>query len=321
MCAAEAAPGDDLRRVLREQGWAHLRVRGISMVPTIRSGDMIRIVPTASVGRGDVVTFLLDDAVVTHRVVALAATQIVCRGDHSVFTDRPVSQEAILGRAVEVVGRGPLAGGRRALIVVNARRTVLGAPAKWRRLLEESGLFVRQVCHRQPVVMEPTAGGIPDLSLDEGWRVLRPEDLLRGGDIDRADRDEAAVVPLVVPAGVFSALAAPERRRVLATLRGRPALVCGLPLESAGRLVRLLGRVRRWLTRVGVRAGEPGDGVVHAVAKAPPGMAHYFSGAGLAGEMERAGVDVEKVELRRSDWGPIVCARTVSAISMSDNTS
>jgi hypothetical protein len=232
-----------------------------------------------------------------------------------------VTLEAVIGRAVEVVDRRRLAGGPRALALVNARRVVSGAHRRAWRLVEESGLFVRQVCHRQPVVMEPTAGGIPDLSLGEGWRVLQPEDLLPGGDIDRADRDEGAVVPLVVPAGVFSALAAPERRRVLATLRGRPALVCGLPLESAGRLVRLLGRVRRWLTRVGVRAGEPGDGVVHAVAKAPPGMAHYFSGAGLAGEMEGAGVEVEKVELRRSDWGPIVCARTVSGISISDNTS
>lgn len=321
MSTPEEPRAEELRRALREQGRAHLQVRGGSMRPTILSGELIRIVPTSGVARGDVVTFLLDDAVVTHRVVAVAGAQIVCRGDDRSFADPPVSPEAILGRAVEVVGRRSLAGGWRALALVNARRAVLGAPMKVRRLLEESGLLLRQACRRRPAAMEPTAGGIPELSLDEGWRVLQPEDLLPGGEIGRSEHDESAMVPVVVPAGVFSALAAPERRRVLVTLRGRPALVCGLPLEAAGRLVRVLGRVRRMLRRVGLRAGEPGDGVVHAVAEAPRGLAHYFSAAALAGEMERAGVEVEKVELRGSEWGPIVCARTVTAISISDNTS
>ena len=192
--------------------------------PPSSPGRTNRIVPAGGVARGDVVTFLLDDAVVTHRVVAAAATQVPsCRGDHSVFTDRPVAPEAILGRAVEVVGRGPLAGGPRALMLVNARRTVLGAPVKGRRLLEESALLLRQVCHRPPPVMEPTAGGIPDLSLDERWRVLQAERLLPGGDIDRQIATRGPWCPWSCRPVCSQPWRPRQRRRVLATLRAAGA--------------------------------------------------------------------------------------------------
>ena len=160
--------------------------------------------------------------------------------------------------------------------------------------------------------MEPTAVGMPELPLDEGWRVLQPEDLLSAEGADEPDQDGGITALLVVPAGVFSALDELARRHVLGTLRGRPALVCGLPLERAGRLVRLLGRVRVALRRVGLHAGEPGDGVLHAVVGMPPGSTHYFSAVALEHELRRAGLQVSSVGLRASDRGPIVCARTKS---------
>ena len=128
---------EELRGALHEQGWAHLRVRGVSMRPTILSGELIRIVPTTDVARGDVITFLLDDAVVTHRVVAVTGGRIVCRGDSRPFADPPVTREAIIGRAVEVVGRRALAGGPRALALVDARRALAGGRMRAGRLLEE----------------------------------------------------------------------------------------------------------------------------------------------------------------------------------------
>ena len=97
--------------------------------------------PITRVARGDVLTFLLDDTVVTHRVLSVARGVIVCRGDNRAFADPPVTREAIIGRAVEVVGRGPLAGGSRALTSVNARRAVTGACMRAKRLLEESASF------------------------------------------------------------------------------------------------------------------------------------------------------------------------------------
>jgi len=290
------------------------------MRPTIVSGDLVRIVPITSVARGDVLTFVLDDAVVTHRVIAVTAAEIVCRGDNRQLADAPVSHEAVIGKAVEVVGRGPLAGGPRALALVDTRRAVAGARMRAGRVLQESRLLLRQVCRRPPQAMELTVGGIPELPLDEGWRVLQPEDLFSAEGVGEVGQGVGTAAPLVVPAGVFSALEEGRRRQVLVALRGRRALVCALPLQRAGRLVRALGHVRGALAHAGVQAGEPGDGVLHAVVGAPPGMAHYFSLASLAGEMERAGVEVDKVELRPSDWSLIVCARTGMTISTSDNT-
>jgi len=290
------------------------------MQPTILSGELLRIVPTTSIARGDVLTFVLDDAVVTHRVIAVTADKIVCRGDGRYLADQPVSREAIIGRAVEVVGRKSLGGGLRALALVDARRAAAGARMRARRLLEESCLLLRQVCRRSPPAMELSTGGVPELPPDEGWRVLEPEDLFRAHVVGDLDLGLGITAPLAVPAGVFSALDEATRRQILCALRGRRGLVCALPLERAGRLVRVLGRLRGALARVGVHVGEPGDGVLHAVAGAPPGLAHYFSAASLRREMVRGGVEVHEVELRASDWSVIVCACTGTTISTSDNT-
>ena len=320
MFTPEDPRGDDVRRALHQQGWVHLRVRGASMRPTFLSGELIRVVPVTSVARGDVLTFVLDDAVVTHRVMRVTAAEIVCRGDNRYVADPPVAPEAVIGRVVEVVGRGPLSGGRRALAVVDARRALRAARMRVRRLLQESGLLVRQVLGRPVPTMEVTAGGTPELPAVEGWRVLRPADLSSAEGAGEPSEGAGSAAPLVVPAGIFSALDEARRGQVLASLRGRRALVCALPLERAGRLVRALGRVRGTLARVGVRVGAPGDGLLHAVVGAPPGVTHYFSGAALAAELKRAGMEVGRVESRPSDWGPIICARTGTTISTSDNT-
>ena len=79
------------------------------MRPTIVSGELIRIVPISSVARGDVITFVLDDAVVTHRVMAVTAAEIVCRGDNRQLADRPCrARPSSAGRG----GRRPRAAGR-----------------------------------------------------------------------------------------------------------------------------------------------------------------------------------------------------------------
>ena len=142
MSTREEQCGDDVRRALRDQGWVHLRVRGASMRPTILSGELIRVVPASGVARGDVLTFLLDDAVVTHRVIRVTVAELVCRGDNRPFADPPVTLSRHRS-CREVVGRGPLAGGRRALAAVDARRAVTVAHMRARRLLQESGLLVR----------------------------------------------------------------------------------------------------------------------------------------------------------------------------------
>ena len=139
--------------------------------------------------------------------------------------------------------------------------------------------------------------------------MLNAEDLLPGGSSGEPHQEKGAAAPLVVPAGVFSALDKAGRRRVLATLHERPVLVCGLPLECSGRLVRLLGRVRMALTRARLHAGEPGDGVLHAVVGMPPGPTHYFSTTDLVCELQQAGLLVSSAGLRASDCGPIVCAQ------------
>ena len=92
------------------------------MAPTLAPGDLVRVEPTRAPARGDVVTFSLGGDVVTHRVVKVTRDSIVCRGDNRRAADPPVPLAALIGRVVEVTGKGPLRGGRGGLWSASARR-------------------------------------------------------------------------------------------------------------------------------------------------------------------------------------------------------
>jgi hypothetical protein len=78
------------------------------MLPTLRDGDLVELRPVAGLSRGDVVTFLSEGGLLTHRVVAVDGGEVRCRGDDKLWDDRPVPLQAVLGRVETVVGRGPL---------------------------------------------------------------------------------------------------------------------------------------------------------------------------------------------------------------------
>jgi phage repressor protein C with HTH and peptisase S24 domain len=92
------------------------------MVPTLIPGDLVRVEPTRTPARGDVVTFSLGGDVVTHRVVKVTRDSIVCRGDNRRAPDPPVPLAELIGRVVEVAGKGPLRGGRGGLWSASARQ-------------------------------------------------------------------------------------------------------------------------------------------------------------------------------------------------------
>ncbi len=83
-----------------------LRVRGASMLPWLREGDPVRILPAAGrrLRRGDVVLFLrAPERPVLHRVTAVHAAadgrQYDCLGDAEHGAPERVAESAILGVA------------------------------------------------------------------------------------------------------------------------------------------------------------------------------------------------------------------------------
>ena len=111
---------DGLRTALSERGWVWAIVCGHSMVPTLRHGDLVRVAPIVDIRPGDVVVFVHRGRILQHRVLSVSGDGVLCRGDNMPSADAPVPRAAVLGKSIEVAGRGRVPDGPWAL--VSARR-------------------------------------------------------------------------------------------------------------------------------------------------------------------------------------------------------
>lgn len=103
-----------------------VRVRGYSMFPSLRPGDLIRVEPVdlATLRPGDVILFRAGNLVITHRLLQWKDGFLITKGDAAPCLDRPLSPAEVAGRVVEV-RRGGRAwrldrGWRRRLALVQA---------------------------------------------------------------------------------------------------------------------------------------------------------------------------------------------------------
>ena len=106
----------DYRRAAQAMIVAHpsarlrLQVMSASMWPLLRAGDAVIMQPLApATGRdgcrvGDVLVAQRGAELITHRLIAIEGEQWLLRGDNAVFTDRPVSRSACLGRVMAIAG-------------------------------------------------------------------------------------------------------------------------------------------------------------------------------------------------------------------------
>ena len=98
--------------------WRSFQVRGESMLPYIRDGDLIinRPVDPLDVRVGDVITFehALEHPMaplITHRVIRIYVNErdgariFIAQGDNTDVEDRPITGDAIVGRLAFVVPR------------------------------------------------------------------------------------------------------------------------------------------------------------------------------------------------------------------------
>lgn len=101
---ADLLAGDDLAWV----GQAFtFRVTGWSMFPTLRKGDVLRLLPPDGVEAGDLVLFRHERALVCHRVIAEASDDAVrTRGDDAAGNGELVRRVDLVGKVAEVVRGG-----------------------------------------------------------------------------------------------------------------------------------------------------------------------------------------------------------------------
>ena len=79
-------------------GYSLFEVKTGSMKPAIKEGDFIVVKITKDVKNGDIVSFVQDEDVITHRVIETYKNTYVTRGDANNSKDKPISSEQIIGK-------------------------------------------------------------------------------------------------------------------------------------------------------------------------------------------------------------------------------
>jgi signal peptidase I len=109
--AFAALESDLVEEIVRNVGWACVSVRGTSMTPAVRPGDLLSIerVDFLEISIGQIVLYARDGRLITHRVVEKSASPqapyLVTRGDRVLENDYRVSPDKLLGR-VKFIERG-----------------------------------------------------------------------------------------------------------------------------------------------------------------------------------------------------------------------
>ena len=77
------------------------------MSPLINKGDKLYIerVKMERLKRGDIVVYLSNKKLISHRVIKITENKVICKGDNVPFYDQPVKAELIIGRVRKISGK------------------------------------------------------------------------------------------------------------------------------------------------------------------------------------------------------------------------
>lgn len=143
-----------MRNRLQQGDTACVRVRGGSMQPLLRQGDEVLLTFAAAdtLTRGDIITFLTKDGLLTHRFWAHERVNgrllLHTRGDNNRQPDALHAAEALVGRVIARRRSGQLALNQGAGAWLNRRLTRLAAAEAQR-----GSLFRRAAIHRKKILI------------------------------------------------------------------------------------------------------------------------------------------------------------------------
>ncbi len=96
-----------LRDALAAEGRFRFPLRGSSMRPTLPAQCEIDIMPLVGEPRlGELIVFVVDDALVAHRLVRRNKGFLIAQGDNRLVPDRPLSPGQVLGRVAAAYVNG-----------------------------------------------------------------------------------------------------------------------------------------------------------------------------------------------------------------------
>ena len=84
-------------------GYTFFEVASGSMEPTLKINDVILVkITNDNLKKGDIVAFMNDETVITHRIIYLDENVLTVKGDNNNIVDKPITREQVIGKVVKI---------------------------------------------------------------------------------------------------------------------------------------------------------------------------------------------------------------------------
>jgi signal peptidase len=83
-------------------GYTALAISSGSMEPTLNIDDIIVVKIGEKYSVGDIISYIKDGAIITHRIVSVSGNNIIVKGDANNSSDTPISANDVVGKVVKV---------------------------------------------------------------------------------------------------------------------------------------------------------------------------------------------------------------------------
>lgn len=89
-------------------GYSIFEIATGSMEPTLNVKDLIVVKITKDISVDDIVTYIEEDNLITHRVISINGNNITTQGDANNSIDNNITKDAIIGKTIYVIKKGGL---------------------------------------------------------------------------------------------------------------------------------------------------------------------------------------------------------------------
>ena len=89
-------------------GYSIFEIATGSMEPTLNVKDLIVVKITKDISVDDIITYIEEDNLITHRVISTEGDNITTQGDANNSIDNNITKDAIIGKTVYIIKKGGL---------------------------------------------------------------------------------------------------------------------------------------------------------------------------------------------------------------------
>ncbi len=86
-------------------GYSFFVIKTGSMSGTLEIDDCIIVKITPDVNENDIISYLEDNSVITHRLIQVTEDNYITQGDANTGKDKPISKSSVIGKVVKIIPR------------------------------------------------------------------------------------------------------------------------------------------------------------------------------------------------------------------------